>query len=152
MSAHDELQRQLADSVAARARVGVRRAAPGLGRWWRSRLRGGALLAAVPAAFVIFAVAATLASRGGTPRSGESIARWLGATSVESSCAPCRSSGGQLHAPLSEDASASASTAAIASAPAASPPRAARRRHGYPNERFTPSTDVPPLTPGAPVG
>jgi hypothetical protein len=105
VSAFDELQRQLADSVAARSRARGSASIGGIGRWWRSRLGPGALALAASAIVIVVAVAtpALSAHHGAAVREEASLSAGYGAGNAEGPCPPCRAVGGRLHGPLSEE-------------------------------------------------
>jgi hypothetical protein len=110
VSAFDELERQLSDSVAARARVGTVAVVAGLGRWWRSRVGRGALVVVMPALFFALVGTATLI-RSGTPMiAGEApsaavveVSAPVLVASAHAGCRPCRTVSDQLHAPLVDE-------------------------------------------------
>jgi hypothetical protein len=108
VSAFDELERQLSDSVAARARAGTVAVVAGLGRWWRVRVGRGALIVAMPALFLALVGTATLI-RSGTPMIAVETpsASVAGApvlvASARVGCRPCRTVSDQLHAPLADE-------------------------------------------------
>ncbi len=105
MSAHDELQRQLADSVAARARARRSAAIGGVRRWWRLRLGPGTLALAASALVIAVAIAAPSLSGHGhaAVREEASLSDSYGVGDAEGPCPPCRAVGGRLHGPLSEE-------------------------------------------------
>jgi hypothetical protein len=94
MNAFDELQRQLAESVAARGRSG---GAGGLWRWWRGR----SLPVATALMLGALVAAATLATRTGANRPAAPASPLLTASATGGSCDPCRVMDGRLHGPLS---------------------------------------------------
>jgi hypothetical protein len=108
VSAFDELERQLSDSVATRARAGTVAVVAGLGRWWRVRVGRGALIVAMPALFLALVGTATLL-RSGTPLIAVETpsASVAGApvlvASARAGCRPCRTVSDQLHAPLADE-------------------------------------------------
>ncbi len=95
MSAFEELQRQLAESVTARRRSLRHATLGGFSRWWRERLGPGAPAGAL--ALVLIALAAGGLGRPGgmDPSSGP-----LEAGVAEGSCQACQAVGGRLHGPL----------------------------------------------------
>lgn len=103
MSAHEELARQLADSVAARRRPRRTLAALGLARWWRE-IGGGAVALAACAVLLALVVLPAAPRETAPARPQAELADLLAASSGEGACAPCQSVGGRLHAPLSAGA------------------------------------------------
>ncbi len=119
MSAYDELQRQLAESVAARARAG--RAVGLLGRLWRGRAGDGALLSAIAILLLALVAAVTVPRVVPVSPSPVPLAALLGEQPAEGPCALCRAVGGRLHAPpgpeaLADEASPEALPASAAPA------------------------------------
>jgi hypothetical protein len=100
VSAFDELQRQLAESVAARAGRGRLGAAGAVRRWWRALSPSGPLRMAMPLLLVAAVGLASLA------RHGSSLSRpaIVTASAAADPCQPCRGSDGRVHGPVgSED-------------------------------------------------
>jgi hypothetical protein len=95
VSAFDELERQLAESVADRGRARRAAAIGGLGRWWRGRVGPAALALVVALGLIV----ATVDRSPARPR-GSSTEGRLTAGVSEASCPPCRAVGGRLHGPL----------------------------------------------------
>ncbi len=125
MSAFDQLERQLAESVSARrARRGASIAE--LSRWWRGRLHGGLLAAAASALLILVALSGGLPAGAGRAGSSEQASLgWASAAGVpEGSCPRCRAVGGRLHAPLREERAAGS--------PPGREPRGVLVRHGIP--------------------
>jgi hypothetical protein len=138
VSAFDELQRQLIDSVAQRARVRRSAAALNLGRWWRGRLHADTMAVAMTALLIAIVLAVTLVSRVGarTQVAGLTASATFTAESGASSpCEPCRAVGGRLHAPLSEEGSEGGSSTSAG--------HDVRIKRGRPIVRWTASTELP---------
>ena len=149
MNAFDELQRQLIDSVAGRARMRRSVAVVGLGRWWRARTSLEVLVVASAALVITFAVVATLVTRSGAaPQTQRGAVAVFSADSDTPPCAPCRAVDGRLHGPLSEEGAGEGAAAA----PAPAGGRGVRIRHGRPIVRWTSSPELPPEDQSAPVG
>ena len=107
MSAHEDLARQLADSVAARRRAHRALATLALRRWWRGHLGASALATALCGALTVLALGA--AGSGRRTGVGPALGRFAAAAETgEAACPPCRAVAGRLHAPLSGEAIASA--------------------------------------------
>ena len=110
MSAHEEVARQLVESVAARRRAGRALATVGIGRWWRGHLGMNAFATALCAVLMVLALGAAGSSPLGQHGTGGAGPGKLVASvgAGEAACPPCRAVGGRLHAPLSDEATASA--------------------------------------------
>lgn len=138
MSAFEELQRQLMDSVADRARAGRSSAAVSLARWWRTRVASNVPLAAMlPLLFVVAVLGATLFARVG-PGGGVAAGGHALVASAEAPCGPCQAVGGRLHAPPSEEAFPEGAATSVRQR------RDVRIRYGRPIVRVVPQS--------APVG
>lgn len=137
MSAFDELQRQLADSVAARDRRGRAGASAGLRRWWRVHAYSTALRVAMPLLLLAVAGVATFGKR-----SMVRIPPPITASAGAAICQPCRATDGRLHGPLSgEAASGGAEDASEAT-----------RTQTHLAVRWTASPELPSQTAKPPVG
>jgi len=109
MSAFDELERQLAESVAARRRPRHAAAIGGLARWWRGRLHAGLLASAASVLMILVALSGPSPIGRARAGGGPAALEWASAAGApEGSCPPCRAVGGRLHAPLSEEETAAA--------------------------------------------
>ncbi len=109
MSAFDELEHQLADSVAARAGLSRAAAAGSVARRWRGRGAGRAFTLAMPIVCTLVLAAGALVQRTGAGAPNAPLAGALTASAAESSCVPCMAVSGRLHAPLRGEAVAGAS-------------------------------------------
>jgi hypothetical protein len=140
VSAFDELQRQLIESVAQRARVRRSAAAVNLGRWWRGRLHADTMAVAMTALLIAIVLAVTLVACVGAHPQVDGLtasASFTADSGASSPCEPCRAVDGRLHAPMSEEGSTSAG-------------RDVRIKRGRPIVRWTASPELPSET--GPVG
>ena len=141
MSAFDQLERQLAESVAARARPD----SPAR-RWWQALSLHQALVVAIAILFVVATLPGIFVSQPGSAQSGPSLLRAPAAARSESVCHPCQAVGGRLHAaPASEPAE-------TADAQSRNPAREARARRGLPIMRWTAAAEEVQPTGGPHVG
>ena len=138
MSAFEELQRQLADSVAARQGRGPSATAASIMRWWRARTPSGVLTPLLLVAVVGIAVLQRPHAALAPPA--------VSAISSQYPCRPCQATDGRVHGPLS----AEASTVGAETGPVVAPQAA--RRQARPIVRWTSSRSFPAQRAWAPVG
>jgi hypothetical protein len=101
VTAFDELQQQLLESVGARSRPRPFPGAVALARWLRERAGSGA--AVLAAAILVVLVAVSAHGPGGSAGLDAGLAPAVSGEAAATACGGCGAVGGRLHGPVSEE-------------------------------------------------